>query len=191
MMSWLRWLLIPAAVAAPIGPVEYPAINGVTGALSYNPATGVFSQATCGNLSDEGTACNASMGTSGHTVPFLDGANTFSAQQSGNIATLTISGSTFTPTGTANHYSITLTAACPCTLANPSATPVAGTSGVIEVNQSAAGSNLISTWGSSYLAPGGTATITLSTGANAKDALAYWVEDSTHIWLFPSLNFVH
>jgi len=190
-MSWWRWLLIPAAVAAPVGPVQYSAINGVTGALSYNPTTGLFSQAPCANLTNGGTACTANTGSSGHNVPFLDGASVFSAQQSGSVTTLSISGATFTPDGSNNHYKMTLTAACPCTLANPSGTPVAGTSGVIEIIQSSSGSNTIGTWGSSYLAPGGTSTITLSTAANAKDAVSYWVEDSTHIWLFPSVNFSH
>jgi hypothetical protein len=33
---------------------------------------------TCGGLIDAGTACIANTGTSGHTLPFLDGINTFS-----------------------------------------------------------------------------------------------------------------
>jgi hypothetical protein len=118
-------------------------------------------------------------------------ANVWSAQQSATITTLTISTATFTPTGASNDYAITLTSACPCTLANPSATPVAGTHGIITVTQSSSGSNTIGTWGSQYEAPGGTASITLSTGANAVDVLSYVVKDSTHILIVPSLNFSH
>lgn len=36
---------------------------------------------TCANLSDDGTACTANTGTSGTTLPFLDGANTWSGTQ--------------------------------------------------------------------------------------------------------------
>lgn len=139
-----------------------------------------------------GTAAVANTGTSGGTVPLLNGTNVFSGQQSGSITTLSISTATFTPDGTNNNYKITLVhASCPCTLANPSATPVAGTSGIIQIIQSATGSDLIGTYGSSYEAPGGTASITLSTGANAVDAFAYFVVDSTHILLIPSIGFSH
>jgi hypothetical protein len=122
----------------------------------------------------------------------LSHANTWAASQAGSITTLSISTATFTPDASNNHYKMVLVhASCPCTLANPSPSFVAGTSGVIEVQQSSSGSDTIGTYGSSYIAPSGTATITLSTGANAIDALAYFVIDSTHIMLIPSLNFSH
>lgn len=117
---------------------------------------------------------------------------TFTAQQSSSVTTLAISTATFTPDGSNNNYAITLVhASCPCTLANPSATPVAGTSGQITVKQSATGSDAIGTFGSQYQAPGGTAAIVLSTGANAQDVLSYYVQDSTHILLLPAYNFSH
>ncbi len=123
---------------------------------------------------------------------YTDTTQVFSAQQSGSVTSLAISTATFTPDGANNDYTLTLVhASCPCTLANPSATPVAGTGGVIIVKQSSTGSDLISTWGSQYMSPGGTSTITLSTGANAVDVLSYFVQDSTHILLIPSLNFSH
>jgi hypothetical protein len=62
---------------------------------------------------------------------------------------------------------------------------------VIEVIQSSTGSDTIGTYGSQFEAPGGTASIVLSTGANAVDTLSYFVLDSTHILLIPSLNFSH
>lgn len=130
--------------------------------------------------------------TAAGTAALLATKQTYGAQQSASITALTISTATFTPDGSNNSYSFTLVhASCPCTLANPSATPVAGTSGIIVVTQSSTGSDTIGTWGSQYQAPGGTATITLSTGANAVDVLAYYVKDSTHILLLPSLNFSH
>lgn len=127
------------------------------------------------------------------TAALLGTAQNWTAQQSNAVTTLSISTATFTPTGASNNYKITLVhASCPCTLANPSATPVAGTSGVIEVIQSATGSDTINTWGSQYLYAGGTSTITFSAGANAKDFLSYYVEDATHILLTTgALNATH
>lgn len=191
-VSALVAALFAIAFAAPVGPVQYAALNAITGAVKYTASTGLFSAAACADLSNGGTACTAATGTSGHTLGFLDGANVFSAQQSASITTLTISTATFTPTGANNDYAITLVhASCPCTLANPSATPVAGTHGVIYVTQSSTGSDTIGTWGSSYLAPGGTSTISLSSGANAVDAIGYTVKDSTHILLYPNYTFSH
>ncbi len=164
--------------------------TSITGALKGNGTA--VSQAACSDLSNGATGCSTATGTSGATIPLLNGTNVWSAQQSGSVTSLAISTATFTPDGTNNDYTLTLVhASCPCTLANPSATPVVGTSGVIIVKQSATGSDLISTWGSQYMSPGGTSTITLSTGANAVDVLAYYVQDSTHILLIPSLNFSH
>jgi hypothetical protein len=163
----------------------------ITGALKGNGA-GVVSQAACADLSNGATGCSTATGTSGATIPLLNAANTWSNSQAGSITTLAISTATFTPDASNNHYKLTLVhASCPCTLANPSPSFVAGTSGVIEVVQSATGSDTIGTWGSSYMAPSGTSAITLSTGASAVDVLAYFVIDSTHILLIPSLNFSH
>ena len=53
-----------------------------------------------------------------------------------------------------------------------SGNPIAGTHGVFEVIQSASGSDTV-TWGTNYIANGGTASITLSTTAGAKDYLSY------------------
>ena len=139
-----------------------------------------------------GTAATDDTGTSGATIPLLNGTNVWTGQQSGTPTTLSIATSTFTPNGSSNNYALTLVhASCPCTLANPSATPVAGTGGQIVVVQSSAGSDLISTWGSDYEASGGTSTLTLSTGANAVDVLAYYVRDSTHIELSLLPDFFH
>jgi hypothetical protein len=193
LLSWLKGAIIPSALAATLlGPVDYRAINGVTGALSFAPTTGVFSQAACASLSNGGTACAKNTGTSGATVPLLNGTNVWTGQQSVTPTTLSISTATFTPDGSANNYALTLIhASCPCTLANPSATPVAGTGGQIVVIQSSTGSDTIGTWGSDYQASGGTAGLTLSTGANAVDILSYYVRDSTHIELSLLTNFTH
>lgn len=139
-----------------------------------------------------GTAATTNTGTSGGTIPLLNGTNVWTGQQSATPTSLSISTATFTPDGSSNNYTLTLVhASCPCTLANPSATPVAGTGGQIVVKQSSTGSDTIGTWGSSYIASGGTAAITLSTGANAIDILSFYVIDSTHIALSLLPNFTH
>jgi hypothetical protein len=55
-----------------------PAANGgagtITGALKGN-GSGTVSQAACADLSNGGTACSAATGTSGATVPLLNGTN--------------------------------------------------------------------------------------------------------------------
>jgi hypothetical protein len=163
----------------------------ISGALKGN-GSGTVSQAACADLSNGATGCSTATGTSGATLPLLNGANTWSNSQAGSITTLSISTATFTPDASNNHYKLTLVhASCPCTLANPSPAFVAGTSGTIEVIQSATGSDTIGTYGSSYLAPSGTSSIVLSTGASAIDVLSYFVVDSTHILLIPSLNYSH
>lgn len=163
----------------------------INGALKGN-GSGVVSQAACADLSNGATGCSTATGTSGATIPLLNAANTWSNSQAGSVTTLSISGSTFTPDASNNHYKITLVhASCPCTLANPSPNFVAGTTGVIEIVQSATGSDTIGTYGTSYLAPSGTSSIALSTSANAIDVFAYFVIDSTHILLIPSYNYSH
>lgn len=108
------------------------------------------------------------------------------ASQAWAPSTPAISTATFTPDFSAsNNFNVVLVhAACPCTLANPTS-PTAGQFGVIAIAQSSTGSDTIGTWGSQYSYVGGTASITLSTGASAIDYFPYYVKDSTHIILEP------
>lgn len=167
------------------------------GTVTVTPATSTVNGAPTLKI-PKNTGCSlVSDGTnyqvSQCTAVVLNTPNVWTAQQAGSITTLTISTATFTPDGSNNDYKITLVHAnCPCTLANPSVTPVAGVSGVIEVDQSATGSDVISTWGSDYIYAGNTSTISFSTGTSAKDFLSYYVADSTHILLSTAaLNAVH
>jgi hypothetical protein len=102
------------------------------------------------------------------------------------VNTLTISTATFTPNLGAgvNQQATLVHASCPCTIANPSniSTRV-GQTGMLDIIQSSTGSDTVGTWGSQYITPGGTSTLTLSTGANAIDHIAYRVIDSTHVLL--------
>lgn len=127
-------------------------------------------------------------------VAYLDANQSFTKAQRAAQGAAVDSSGTWTPNfDTFQHFNIQLVhAECPCTLANPSTTPVAGQTGVIQFIQSATGSDAVSTWGTDYIYSGGTATIALSTSASAKDALSYYVIDSTHILLTAaSLNAFH
>jgi hypothetical protein len=114
------------------------------------------------------------------TVPLTDTAQSWTAAQRGTPSNIAISTATFTPNfNTAQNFEIDLVhASCPCTLANPSTTLVAGQSGMIEVHQSATGSDTIGTWGADYQYAGGTSTIALSTTASAVDYLPYYVNNA-------------
>lgn len=87
---------------------------------------------------------------------------------------LTISTATFTPVSVgSNTFRVVLVhASCPCTIANPSGSAVDGAKFILEVWQSATGSDAVGTWGTNY--DFGTAgTPTLSTGANKGDFLGF------------------
>lgn len=153
-------------------------LAGPACAQSYNPPT----LSGLGGMLWSGSNANAAaLGN----IATAAGAFSWPAAQRGAVSTLTISTATFTPSfDAANNFKLTLVnASCPCTLANPSTTPVAGQSGVIEIIQSSTGSDTIGTWGSSYVTAGGVATVTLSVAANATDFLPYYVVDATHIVL--------
>lgn len=189
-----------------------------TSPITLNSTTGVIGCATCGTgtgnvtgpgsstsghiatfnnsggtlLADGGalgTSATVNTGTSGATVALNNGRNSWSAGQVGVPVTVSISTATFTPDLSAgNNFAITLVhASCPCTLANPT-NIMAGQSGLIVVNQSATGSDTITSYGGDWKWPGGVAP-TLSTGASALDVFSYYVVDSTHIVLVSQLNF--
>ena len=170
-----------------------PLNSGVTGTLPIaNGGTGASAAAvsvltSLGGLT--GTANSSSVlngdGTWATNVARTNASQTFSGMQTNAVTTLTIATATFTPDGTNNNFKIGLTSACPCTIANPSVTPIAGTSGTFEIDQDATGSRTIGTWGSQYIAEGGVTTLTLSTAANAKDIFSYYVQDATHILVTP------
>lgn len=139
------------------------------------------------SCSSTGMALNWTAGTGfGCPGPFgvLANPEAWGGSQRVTVQAITISTATFTPNfDTGGDFTIGMTSACPCTLANPSTTPVAGQHGVIYVTQDGTGSRTFGTYGSDYIAPGGTSTIALSTGASAVDVFSYAVKDSTHIVL--------
>jgi hypothetical protein len=102
--------------------------------------------------------------------------NTFSGAQIGSISTLT-DGATITPNFALNN-SFTVTLGGNRTLANPT-NLVAGQSGVIIINQDGTGGRTLA-YGSNYDFGGGTAP-TLTTTANSKDMISYFVVSTIRI----------
>lgn len=189
--------IVPACATCVVGPGTstnnyVPLWNGTTGYLLAAGLPVATSGANTILELNSGGLINA--GVLPTDVAYVDQAQTFTAAQRNQVSALTISTATFTPNfNTGQDFTMTLVhASCPCTLANPSTTPVAGQAGLFVITQSTTGDDLIGTWGSDYEAPGGTATITLSAGANAVDVISYFVIDSTHVVLSPgALNISH
>jgi hypothetical protein len=78
-----------------------------------------LSQPACGTLSNSGTACQAATGTSGATLPFLNGTNTFSGTQTFGTVLGTVntqSGTTYTLAATDCGKTILFTNASAITL---------------------------------------------------------------------------
>ena len=165
----LDWKIVTAGTITGTPTVTIAANNGTSnvGVTSVACGTGLSG----GTITTTGT-CSLNLGNN----------NTWTAAQRNSIATVTASSNTYTPNfDGSNNFIFTLAATN--TLANPSTTPVAGQSGIIEIDQDGTGSRTIGTYGSQYVAAGGVSTLTLSTAASAKDYLAYYVVDSTHILL--------
>lgn len=142
--------------------------NATSGQVTLQTVTGALGTVT------------ASLPANTGTIAELNLKQSWTAAQRGTPTNISISTATFTPNfDTAQNFEIDLVhASCPCTLANPSTTLVAGQSGMIEVHQSATGSDTIGTWGSDYQYAGGTASISLSTAASAVDYLPYYVNNA-------------
>lgn len=170
--------------------VAYTEINQGAGVVTITPTTSTINGASTYTLAQGVGVYLISDGTnwiafSGGGGVSLAAANAWLAGQAVTPSTVSISTATFTPNfASSNNFNITLVhASCPCTLANPT-NVVAGQSGVIVINQSSTGADLITSYGSSYIFTNG-ASPTLSTAANATDLLSYYVVDSTHIRLSP------
>lgn len=67
--------------------------GSISGALKGN-GSGVVSQAACSDLSNGATGCSTATGTSGATIPLLNGTNTWSGVQSFNSGDLVLKGVT-------------------------------------------------------------------------------------------------
>lgn len=186
----------PTFVTPALGAATATSINGNTFTTGTYTLTGTAGKTLTFNntMTFAGTdSTTMTFPSSNGTIAAINLNQTWTAAPRTTLQTPTISTATFTPNfDTGSDFTIGLTSACPCTLANPSTTPVAGQHGVIYVVQDGTGSRTVTTWGSDYFIAGGTAAITLSTAASAIDAFSYAVKDSTHVVLSgPVLNVTH
>lgn len=193
--SWIN----VAPSTGPLSATGSPSTNEITIFSSSSTVTNGNLSGDCSTSNNLTLTCtqlrggNVSVPNVTDTIAMLGQNQSFGASQRAAVSTITPSGSTFTPNfNSGQNFSATLVHGSPNTLANPSTTPVAGQAGTLEVIQSSSGGDTIGTWGSDYISTGGTATITLSTGANNIDVFSYYVIDSTHIVLSPGvLNVSH
>jgi hypothetical protein len=146
------------------------------------PVTGNASTATAlqtarniNGVSFDGTADITITATGG--ISAADN-NTYTKAQRGAVVALTPS-ATITPDFAASN-NFSLTAGQSFTLAFPT-NVVAGQSGIIVITQDATGSRVI-TWGSGWVAAGGSKPV-LTTTANAVDYISYYVETTGRIFV--------
>ncbi len=184
------WTAIQTFSVSPLVPTASPGTNNTQAAsTAFVQAAlggaGTLTSVTCnggltgGTFTTTGT-CAVDVATNsniwgGTANKIIDAAG---AQTSVAVTAQAISTATFTP-NFANYinFSITLSGACPCTLANPSGA-YNGLTGFIEVIQDGSGSRTITTYGSTWKFSGGTKP-TLSTTASAKDVLPFFCDSST------------
>jgi len=153
--------------------------TSTTTAATPNSVKSAYDLAAAALPKSGGTMTGAITFAAGQTITgygLLDGAQTWTKGQRGEITALT-DGATITPDfADSNNFSVTLGGNR--TLANPS-NIVAGQSGCIWITQDGTGSRTLA-YGSDWDFTGGTAP-TLSTAAGAVDCLVYAVQSSTKI----------
>lgn len=178
-----------------------PLTSGVTGVLPVaNGGTNASSASITAFNNITGFTASGSTGTTSTNLvfsasPTLTGTLTTAAIMASGLvtvgavvsppSTLTISTATFTPVAVAsNTYRVVLVhASCPCTIANPSGSAVDGQKFILEVWQSATGSDTVS-YGTNY--DFGTAGApTLTTTASKGDFLgfSYSVQNSKYNYI--------
>lgn len=109
---------IPVAQATGVLPAANGGAGTINGALKGN-GSGTVSQAACADLSNGATGCSTATGTSGATLPLLNGTNTWSGTQTFGTVVGTIntqSGTTYTLAATDCGKTILFTSASAITL---------------------------------------------------------------------------
>jgi len=153
--------------------------TSTTTAATPNAVKSAYDLAAAALPKSGGTMTGAITFAAGQTITgygLLDGAQTWTKGQRGEITALT-SAATITPDfADSNNFSVTLDTNA--TLANPS-NIVAGQSGCIWITQDGTGSRTLA-YGADWEFTGGTAP-TLSTAAGAVDCLVYAVQSATKI----------
>jgi hypothetical protein len=167
---------VPATQLTGIVGTTHGGAGATIGALKGDGA-GIVSRAACADLSNAGTACTQSTGTSGAVIPLLNGNNAWTAGQGVTPVALT-PGATVTPNAALSN-NFTLAAAQSFTLANPTNLK-AGQTLNFWITQDVTGSRVAS-WGSQYQAAGGSGTLVLSTAASAKDIVSCQADTATSL----------
>lgn len=168
-----------AVVLATSPTLTTPAL-GTPSAIVLTNGTGL----PLAGVTGTGTAASVNTGTSGATIPLLNGANSWSGAQRGVPVALT-NGATVTPNfALGNNFSMTMTISG--TLAFPT-NVVAGQSGQIVLTQDATGSRTLA-FAAGWLKPGGTLA-PISTAANAIDVISYFANTGTTILINEQLAF--
>ncbi|BAQ93462.1 phage-related tail fiber protein [uncultured Mediterranean phage uvMED] len=180
--------------------VDVPGTLDVTGVATFDSTSTFAGVATFNaNIVMEGTSaddheltltCNptadvtVTLPDATTTVAGLAVAQSFTKAQRGTPVALTDGATIAVDMSLGNNFSVTLGGNR--SLGDPT-NVTAGQSGVIVVTQDGTGSRTLAYAGSKYKFAGGSA-VTLSTGANAVDVLAYYVESSTRITVTSLLN---
>lgn len=126
-----------------------------------------------GSTTAVGTAAFKNTGTSGNTVPLLDGANAYSAAQKGTPVSLTQAATIAVNLALGNHFYTTMTGNR--TLGQPT-NMSPGQSGTIEIIQDGTGSRTL-VYHADWLFAGGADPV-LSTAAGSTDLLCYQVNQA-------------
>jgi len=181
-------MILPGAANITTAAGDSALVEVTNAASGYWRMIAYFSNTSGGAL---GTAASYNIGTSGATVPLLNQGNTwssgsqvFNCQTSSPEFSLSISAG-HVLANFAGSSNFNLTTGVSIVMDNPINTQV-GQSGVFCIIQSAGA--LTMTWGTSFKAPGGIATVNLSGVNGATDVFAYYVHSSTFIIITPILN---
>ncbi len=117
---------IPVAQATGVLPAANGGAGTITGALKGN-GSGTVSQAACADLSNGATGCSTAIGTSGATLPLLNGTNTWSGTQTFGAVVGSVnaqSGTTYTLAATDCGKTVVITNASAITLTTLNSLPV-------------------------------------------------------------------
>lgn len=97
-------------VSGQVNAAGYAALYTVPSTGGFNLASGTYqiggTQITCSNLSNGATGCSTATGTSGGTIPLLNGANTWSGTQTLSAVNLATDTSTGMKIGTATNQKV-------------------------------------------------------------------------------------
>lgn len=161
--------------------VEYINASGYWRMIAYFPNSGAAAL---------GTAASKNIGTSGGTVPLLNGGNTWAGIQifqkqvySPEIPLTPVAGVLGLDFAVGNNFSVSTSANL--FIGSPN-NAQQGQSGIIAITQGAASLNL--SWGSAYKAPGGISNVSFSGVNGATDYFAYYNHSGSFVLITPLLN---